>query len=39
MSLRAEGCVELCDRADAAGRLLMVGYTFLYNAGVRKMKR
>lgn len=38
MSLRAEGCIELCDRADAAGRLLMVGYTFLYNAGVRKMK-
>jgi predicted dehydrogenase len=38
MSLSAEGCVELCDRADAAGRLLMVGYTFLYNAGVRKMK-
>ena len=38
MSLRAEACVQLCDRADAAGRLLMVGYTFLYNAGVRKMK-
>jgi predicted dehydrogenase len=38
MSLRTEACVELCDRADAAGRLLMVGYTFLYNAGVRKMK-
>jgi predicted dehydrogenase len=39
MSLRAEGCAELCDRADAAGRVLMVGYTFLYNAGVRKMKQ
>ena len=39
MSLTAAGCVELCDRADAAGRLLMVGYTFLYNAGVRKMKQ
>jgi predicted dehydrogenase len=38
MSLHAAGCVELCDLADSAGRLLMVGYTFLYNAGVRKMK-
>ena len=28
----------LCDLATAADRVLMVGYTFLYNAGVRKMK-
>jgi predicted dehydrogenase len=28
----------LCDLADTCGRILMVGYTFLYNAGVRKMK-
>jgi predicted dehydrogenase len=38
MALHAAGCESLCDLADAAGRLLMVGYTFLYNAGVRKMK-
>jgi predicted dehydrogenase len=38
MALHAAGCESLCDQADAAGRLLMVGYTFLYNAGVRKMK-
>ena len=28
----------LCRLAATAGRVLMVGYTFLYNAGVRKMK-
>ena len=38
MALHAAGCEALCDQADAAGRLLMVGYTFLYNAGIRKMK-
>jgi predicted dehydrogenase len=38
MSLRADGCEALCDLAERAGRVLMVGYTFLYNAGVRKMK-
>jgi predicted dehydrogenase len=38
MALHAAGCQALCDLADAAGRVLMVGYTFLYNAGVRKMK-
>jgi predicted dehydrogenase len=38
MSLTAAGCEGLCDLADASGRLLMVGYTFLYNAGIRKMK-
>jgi predicted dehydrogenase len=38
MALRAAGCQALCDLADSAGRVLMVGYTFLYNAGVRKMK-
>ena len=38
MALHAAGCEALCDLADAAGRVLMVGYTFLYNAGVRKMK-
>jgi predicted dehydrogenase len=38
MALHAAGSETLCDLADAAGRVLMVGYTFLYNAGVRKMK-
>jgi predicted dehydrogenase len=38
MALHAAGVEALCDLADAAGRVLMVGYTFLYNAGVRKMK-
>ena len=38
MALDAAGGQALCDLADSAGRLLMVGYTFLYNAGVRKMK-
>jgi predicted dehydrogenase len=38
MSLTGAGCDRLCDLAEASGRLLMVGYTFLYNAGIRKMK-
>lgn len=38
MALHAAGGQALCDLADSAGRVLMVGYTFLYNAGVRKMK-
>lgn len=38
MALNAAGCRMLCDLADSAGRVLMVGYTFLYNAGVRRMK-
>ena len=38
MALDAAGCAALCDLAESAGRVLMVGYTFLYNAGVRKMK-
>ena len=38
MALHAAGCQTLCDLAESAGRVLMVGYTFLYNAGVRKMK-
>lgn len=33
----AEG-TELVDLADAKGRTLMVGHTFLYNSGIRKMK-
>ena len=38
MALRPAGCESACDLADSTGRILMVGYTFLYNAGVRKMK-
>jgi predicted dehydrogenase len=38
MALDVAGCDALCDLAAASGRALMVGYTFLYNAGVRKMK-
>jgi len=38
MALDVAGCDTLCDLAAASGRVLMVGYTFLYNAGVRKMK-
>jgi predicted dehydrogenase len=38
MALEAAACDALFDLANAAGRVLMVGYTFLYNAGVRKMK-
>jgi len=38
MALEAGACAMLCDLAEATGRVLMVGYTFLYNAGVHKMK-
>src|SRR4051812_13976333 len=38
MALDVNACDALCDLADASGRILMVGYTFLYNAAVRKMK-
>ncbi len=31
--------VELCELAEAAGRVLMVGHVFLYNAGIRQVKR
>jgi len=38
MALDTDGCAALCRLAESAGRVLMVGYTFLYNAAVRKMK-
>ncbi len=38
MALNIEGSEALCQLAEKAGRVLMVGYTFLYNAGIRKMK-
>jgi predicted dehydrogenase len=38
MALDVASCESLCQLASVANRVLMVGYTFLYNAGVRKMK-
>ncbi|MBI3403605.1 MAG: Gfo/Idh/MocA family oxidoreductase [Acidobacteria bacterium] len=38
MALDAADCDALADLADSMKCVLMVGYTFLYNAGVRKMK-
>jgi predicted dehydrogenase len=38
MALDTAGCDALCRLATSAKRILMVGYTFLYNSGVRKMK-
>jgi predicted dehydrogenase len=38
MALTVCGGEDLCRVAASVQRLLMVGYTFLYNAGVRKMK-
>jgi predicted dehydrogenase len=38
MALDAAGCDALTELAQSVNRVLMVGYTFLYNAGVRKMK-
>jgi predicted dehydrogenase len=38
MALDVPACESLCQLASASNRVLMVGYTFLYNAGVRKMK-
>lgn len=38
MALSIEHCERLCELAERTGRVLMVGYTFLYNAGIRKMK-
>jgi predicted dehydrogenase len=38
MALDVAGCDALCALAAAKGHVLMVGYTFLYNSAVRKMK-
>ena len=38
MALEVADCDALCGLAKSVGRVLMVGYTFLYNAGIRKMK-
>lgn len=38
MALNVSHCEELGELAEQNGKVLMVGYTFLYNAGIRKMK-
>src|SRR5207249_3592027 len=38
MALDAGECDALCRLASTSGCTLMVGYTFLYNAAIRKMK-
>ena len=38
LSLHVEQCEELGELAKRAGRVLLVAHTFLYNAGIRKMK-
>lgn len=38
LALTFAQCDELCDLAEDSGRVLMVAHTFLYNAGIRKMK-
>ena len=38
LALTAEHCDRLCELAERSGRVLMVAHTFLYNAGIRKMK-
>jgi len=39
LAARSEEGVALCDAAEAAGRVLMVGHVFLYNAGVQRVRR
>jgi len=39
MALDADTAAGVCALADSVQRTLMVGYTFLYNAGVRTMKQ
>ena len=38
LALTVEHCEQLCELAERTGRVLMVAHTFLYNAGIRKMK-
>ena len=39
LALAVEDCERLCSLAERTGRVLMVAHTFLYNAGIRKMKQ
>ncbi len=38
LALTLEHCERLSELAERSGRVLMVAHTFLYNAGIRKMK-
>ena len=38
LALTVDDCQVLTDAADRTGLILMVGHTFIYNAGVRKMR-
>lgn len=38
LTMSADECLELKKLADAAGRVLMVGHVFLFNAGIRWVK-
>jgi len=38
LALNLDHCRELAELAERSGRVLMVAHTFLYNAGIRKMK-
>jgi predicted dehydrogenase len=38
MALTLKHAEKLCNLSERTGCILMVGYTFLYNAGIRKMK-
>ncbi len=39
LALTVEHCERLCELAERTARVLMVAHTFLYNAGIRKMKQ
>jgi predicted dehydrogenase len=38
MALEVDHCERLADMAEHARKVLLVGHTFLYNTGIRKMK-
>jgi predicted dehydrogenase len=38
MALEIGHCEDLCRLAESSNSVLLVGYTFLYNAGIQKMK-
>ena len=38
MAFDVRACEALCELAETSARILMVGYTFLYNSAIRKMK-
>ena len=38
LALKLSEALELCKLADEKNRILMVGHTFLFNPGIRKIK-